>query len=144
MNEANRGRQAGSRHRCGPATRRQSRAPGRFVAKYEGCLPFFDVRGQVPRPHIIRVEHAAIDGTTKITVFERGIARLVGHEVDHLHGKFYTDRMRKGLRPIRRRYTDGVRGAVVDERELDVGDAEDVGNPRGDLSVGSAPATVSG
>ncbi|WIX91350.1 peptide deformylase [Amycolatopsis sp. DG1A-15b] len=50
--------------------------------QYEGCLSFFDVRGQVPRPHIIHVEHTTIDGTTKITVFERGIARLVAHEVD--------------------------------------------------------------
>jgi peptide deformylase len=68
--------------------------------QYEGCLSFFDVRGQVPRPHVIHVEHTTIDGTTKITVFERGVARLVAHEVDHLHGTLYTDRMREGIDPI--------------------------------------------
>lgn len=67
---------------------------------YEGCLSFFDVRGQVPRPHVIHVEHTTIDGHTKITVFERGVARLVAHEVDHLHGRLYTDRMRQGVVPI--------------------------------------------
>jgi peptide deformylase len=68
--------------------------------QYEGCLSFFDVRGQVPRSHAIHVEHTTIDGTTKITAFELGLARLVSHEVDHLHGRLYTDRMRGGIEPI--------------------------------------------
>lgn len=68
--------------------------------QYEGCLSFFDVRGQVPRAHIIDVEHTAIDGTIKITRFERGIARLIAHEVDHLHGHLYIDWMREGIKPI--------------------------------------------
>ncbi|AUI58445.1 peptide deformylase [Amycolatopsis sp. BJA-103] len=73
---------------------------GEVDEQYEGCLSFFDVRGRVPRPHVIHVEHADIDGQTKITVFERGVARLVAHEVDHLNGKLYTDRMRDGVEPI--------------------------------------------
>lgn len=68
--------------------------------QYEGCLSFFDVRGQVPRPHVIHVEHTTINGQKKITVFERGVARLVAHEVDHLHGTLYTDHMRDGIEPI--------------------------------------------
>ncbi len=68
--------------------------------QYEGCLSFFDVRGQVSRPHVIHVEHTTIDGLKKITVFERGVARLVAHEIDHLHGHLYTDRMRPGVEPI--------------------------------------------
>ncbi|MGQ0775573.1 MAG: peptide deformylase [Pseudonocardiales bacterium] len=68
--------------------------------QYEGCLSFFDVRGQVPCAHVIHVEHTTIDGTRKITVFKRGVARLVRHEVDHLHGLLYTDRMRDGVDPI--------------------------------------------
>ena len=30
-------------------------------------------------------------------MFERGVARLVAHEVDHLHGRLYTDQMRPGV-----------------------------------------------
>jgi peptide deformylase len=45
---------------------------------------------------VIHVEHTTIDGAKKITVFERGVARLVAHEVDHL----YTDRMLHGVEPI--------------------------------------------
>ncbi len=73
---------------------------GEIDEQYEGCLSFFDVRGLVPRSHAIHVEHTTIEGQTKITVFERGIGRLVAHEVDHLHAHLYTDRMRDGVEPI--------------------------------------------
>lgn len=68
--------------------------------QYEGCLSFFDVRGMVPRPLSISVEHQDIDGQTRITIFERGVARLVAHEIDHLHGMLYRARMREGVEPI--------------------------------------------
>jgi peptide deformylase len=68
--------------------------------QYEGCLSFFDVRGMVPRPMCVEVEHQDADGTTRITVFERGEARLVCHEIDHLNGKLYRSRMRPGIEPI--------------------------------------------
>ena len=67
---------------------------------YEGCLSLFDVRGMVPRPLAIHVEHTDITGEKRITLFERGIARLVAHEVDHLYGQLYTDHMRAGIKPI--------------------------------------------
>lgn len=68
--------------------------------QYEGCLSFFDVRGMVPRPSVIEVEHQDLEGNTRITVFEYGVARLVAHEVDHLHGKLYKVHMRPGVEPI--------------------------------------------
>ncbi|WND36383.1 peptide deformylase [Streptomyces sp. BB1-1-1] len=68
--------------------------------QYEGCLSFFDVRGMVPRPLVITVETTALDGTAVTTVYERGLARLVAHEIDHLDGLLYTTRMRDGVEPI--------------------------------------------
>jgi peptide deformylase len=68
--------------------------------QYEGCLSFFDVRGIVQRPLRIDVEHADLDGATHITRFERAAARLWAHEIDHLHGKLYTDRMTPGIEPV--------------------------------------------
>ncbi|MBO0885204.1 MAG: peptide deformylase, partial [Mycobacterium sp.] len=68
--------------------------------QYEGCLSFFDVRGQVPRPLAIQVEHTDIDGHRHITQFDHGTARLVAHEIDHLHGHLYLDRMQAGTEPI--------------------------------------------
>jgi peptide deformylase len=68
--------------------------------QYEGCLSFFAVRGMVPRPLAIEVEHQDIDGNVQITAFERGMARLVCHEIDHLFGTLYRARMRPGVTPI--------------------------------------------
>jgi peptide deformylase len=61
--------------------------------QYEGCLSFFDYRGIVERPLRIEVEHARFDGTRIITSFEEAMARLVSHEIDHLEGRLYVDRM---------------------------------------------------
>ncbi len=68
--------------------------------QYEGCLSFFEVRGMVPRPLAIEVEHQDTDGTVRITTFERGMARMVCHEIDHLYGMLYRSRMRPGVDPI--------------------------------------------
>ncbi|MFG3529687.1 peptide deformylase [Streptomyces sp. NPDC047917] len=68
--------------------------------QYEGCLSFFDVRGLVSRPLKITVETTALTGETVTTVYERGLARLIHHEIDHLDGFLYTTRMRTGVEPI--------------------------------------------
>lgn len=65
--------------------------------QYEGCLSFFDSRGLVARPLRLDVEHARWDGTRVITSFERAMARLVAHEIDHLEGRLYLDRMAAGV-----------------------------------------------
>ena len=66
---------------------------GETDEQYEGCLSFFDYRGLVVRPLRVDVEHARFDGTRMITSFERAMARLVSHEIDHLEGRLYVDRM---------------------------------------------------
>jgi peptide deformylase len=70
---------------------------GPLDEQYEGCLSFFDFRGLVPRSLRIEVAHVDFDGTTRITSFEQGIARLVAHEIDHLYGHLYIDRMNPGV-----------------------------------------------
>ncbi|WDZ83080.1 peptide deformylase [Micromonospora cathayae] len=72
--------------------------------QYEGCLSFFDVRGLVRRPVRIEVAHQEVDGQTVITEFRDGLARLVAHEIDHLEGRLYRDRMPPGaeLVPVSR------------------------------------------
>jgi peptide deformylase len=61
--------------------------------QYEGCLSFFDVRGRVKRPLWIDVERTLFTGEREVVRFEQAAARLVGHEIDHLHGRLYPDRM---------------------------------------------------
>ncbi|MFC8233308.1 peptide deformylase [Streptomyces sp. NPDC056663] len=60
----------------------------------------FDVRGMVPRPLSISVEHQDIDWNRGITIFEYAVVRLVAHEIDRLEGVLYTSRMRPDAEPI--------------------------------------------
>jgi peptide deformylase len=64
--------------------------------QFEGCMSFFDVRGRVDRPLRVEVEHRRLDGGLVITRFTGGMARHACHEIDHLEGRFYTDRMPAG------------------------------------------------
>ena len=91
------GAAAPSRSCC--STRGSSASRPTRDEQYEGCLSFFDYRGLVPRPLRIEVEHARYDGTRVITSFERAMARLVAHEIDHLEGRLYVDRMSAESQP---------------------------------------------
>ncbi|MFE2727573.1 peptide deformylase [Kitasatospora sp. NPDC059327] len=68
--------------------------------QYEGCLSFFDVRGMVPRPLRMDVTSTTLDGTVTTVAYEFGLARLIAHEIDHIDGLLYTDRMHPGVHPI--------------------------------------------
>ena len=59
----------------------------------EGCLSFPDIHGEVPRANTITVHATLLDG--RELVFEAGgmLARALQHEVDHLQGVLYIDRM---------------------------------------------------
>jgi peptide deformylase len=79
--------------------------------KYEGCLSFFDVRVLVPRPLAIRVQLTTLDGERSEHGYNRGLARLVLHEIDHLHGALARDLIRPGARLVPlAEYEDGSRG----------------------------------
>ena len=68
--------------------------------QYEGCLSFFDVRGLAIRPLWIDVENALPNGERTVRRYEQARARLIAHEIDHLHGKLYVDRMRPEARLV--------------------------------------------
>jgi peptide deformylase len=59
--------------------------------KAEGCLSFFDVRGEVARPVAITVQTTTFDGEVRVLHLEGGWARLAMHEIDHLNGTLYSD-----------------------------------------------------
>jgi peptide deformylase len=61
--------------------------------QFEGCLSFFDVRGLVARPLRLTVESSLLDGERIRVTYEQAVARLVAHEIDHLDGRLYIDRM---------------------------------------------------
>ncbi|MCL4108155.1 UNVERIFIED_CONTAM: hypothetical protein GTU68_055855 [Idotea baltica] len=59
----------------------------------EGCLSFPDLRSDITRPGEVKAEMTLLDGST-ITIETDGLfSRAIQHEVDHLFGKLFIDRM---------------------------------------------------
>jgi len=60
---------------------------------WEGCLSIPEIRGLVPRYKRLRVTALDRDGKELDFVAEGFHARVIQHEVDHLRGHVYLDRM---------------------------------------------------
>jgi len=66
------------------------------VTSYEeGCLSFPNIRGDVERTDWIRCEYQDIDGNPHVIEANGLLGRCIQHEVDHLNGILFTDRMKK-------------------------------------------------
>jgi peptide deformylase len=61
---------------------------------WEGCLSVPDLRGMVPRYTAVRLQGHDRDGQPVDMVAKDFFARVLQHEVDHLQGIVYVDRMR--------------------------------------------------
>jgi peptide deformylase len=59
----------------------------------EGCLSFPDLRGEITRPYEVRATVQTLEGETLVIETDGLFARAIQHEVDHLFGKLFIDRM---------------------------------------------------
>ena len=59
----------------------------------EGCLSVPDKRGQVMRAAHIRVRYSTVQGEQIETEFSGFPARIVQHELDHLNGVLFVERL---------------------------------------------------
>lgn len=60
---------------------------------WEGCLSFSGVRGLVPRHETITIRYTDMVGKNQTIKLKGFQARVFQHEIDHLHGVLYIDRM---------------------------------------------------
>lgn len=63
------------------------------VKGWEGCLSVTGYRGLVPRYQTLRVEYQDRNGTLHTQVFQDFVARIIQHELDHLDGLVFLDRL---------------------------------------------------
>ena len=63
------------------------------VSFWEGCLSLEDLRGLVPRSREVTVEAFSRDGEKMVVEAKGFLAVVLQHEIDHLHGKVFLDRM---------------------------------------------------
>lgn len=59
----------------------------------EGCLSVPDERGQVERAEMVKVKYLTLQGEAVETIFHGFPARIVQHEVDHLNGILFVERI---------------------------------------------------
>jgi peptide deformylase len=64
----------------------------------EGCLSFPNIRGDIERPDAITVRFQDERGTPHVLACNGLFARCIQHEVDHLNGVLFIDRMDKKVR----------------------------------------------
>ncbi|MBT5901109.1 MAG: peptide deformylase [Opitutaceae bacterium] len=64
----------------------------------EGCLSFPGINGDVVRPDQIRVSFQDVGGTAHTLSCNGLLGRCIQHEVDHLNGVLFIDRMAKKIR----------------------------------------------
>lgn len=61
----------------------------------EGCLSFPNIRGDVERPDWVRCKFQDVDGFEHVIECNGLLSRCIQHEVDHLNGILFIDRMKK-------------------------------------------------
>jgi peptide deformylase len=66
---------------------------GEKVSFYEGCLSLAGFTAVVPRARSVRVECLDHRGEPKVIEASGWYARILQHEIDHLNGTVYIDRM---------------------------------------------------
>jgi peptide deformylase len=64
----------------------------------EGCLSFPEIRGDVIRPDAITVKFQDQHGVPHELTCDGLLSRCIQHEVDHLNGTLFIDRMEKRVR----------------------------------------------
>lgn len=65
----------------------------KIVKDWEGCLSVPNTRGLVPRYQQIEVEYTTRAGEVKQEILTDFVARIFQHELDHLDGIIFTDRL---------------------------------------------------
>jgi peptide deformylase len=65
---------------------------------WEGCLSVPGLRGYVPRPRRVRVDYLNAKGAAESLTADGFLATVLQHELDHLDGVLFVDRVRDTTR----------------------------------------------
>lgn len=86
---------------------------------WEGCLSIPGIRGLVPRHKTIKVKYFTRDGEEVEREFEDFVARIFQHELDHLDGIVFLDRMESNKDIITEREYHRLMAKMMEEEKLE-------------------------
>ncbi|HXL73574.1 MAG TPA: peptide deformylase [bacterium] len=83
----------------------------------EGCLSIPDVREEIERSFKVKVKGQTLDGVEKVYEFEGLLARCILHEIDHMDGKLFIQKvpavkrlfLKKQLDELKKNYQQAAR-----------------------------------
>ncbi|MCU0452854.1 MAG: peptide deformylase [Bacteroidetes bacterium] len=82
----------------------------------EGCLSIPDVRANVERPQIVTVRYRDTEFRERELTADGMLARVIQHEIDHLDGVLFIDRIGKTQRSLLSRELRKIRKGEVETR----------------------------
>lgn len=94
---------------------------GSVVEFFEGCLSLPGFSAIVPRAHTVTVECLDENGRQKLIVAAGWHARILQHEIDHLNGNLYIDRMRSRTFMLLDNYNRYWKGRPIKEIQSTLG-----------------------
>lgn len=82
------------------SNKQQVRSKKKKKQRMEGCLSMPHYYGPLKRAKRIKLKYLTENGKEKVETFEDFPAQIVQHEIDHLNGIFFVDRLLKQKRPL--------------------------------------------
>ena len=99
----------------------QNAEEGQTVEFFEGCLSLPGFFALVPRSRSVRVECLDHRGKSKTIEASGWYARILQHEIDHLHGNLYIDRMRSRTFSSTQNWEKFWKGKPIGEVRFELG-----------------------
>jgi peptide deformylase len=83
----------------------------------EGCLSIPDVREEVERSFKVKAKYQDLEGNERVSEFEGLLARCVLHEIDHMNGQLFIQKvpavkrlfLKKQLDQLKKNFKEAVR-----------------------------------
>jgi peptide deformylase len=75
----------------------------------EGCLSIPDVREEVERSFKVKVKYQDLEGKEKVSEYEGLLARCVLHEIDHMNGQLFIQKVPAVKRLFLKRQLDQLK-----------------------------------
>lgn len=84
---------------------------------WEGCLSVPELRGLVSRPKKIQVDYTSIDGKPQTVIAEGFLATVFQHEIDHLEGVIFVDRVKSKIGETTLAFTEEYQRYIADDSD---------------------------
>ena len=80
----------------------------------EGCLSIPDIRAEIKRPNMIKVEFLDENFNHNSKIFKGLLARVILHENDHINGVLFTDKISSFKRKIIQNKLDRIKKGKIE------------------------------